>query len=306
MSSDSASAFRPIVEPQFRLGDTLGFELQVVREDLLPFPLPGNKVRKLRRELQSASPGDVLISNGGIDSNHCRTLAIFGAQLGYRVHLVLHDDAQGTTASLALLDMLGASYEIVTGAHIAAALDRAEEGFQLQGLVARRISGGCHTPAGALAYREAGLDVIERYQPDVIVLASGTGATQGGLAAAAAGTSTRVVGVSVARARDRGREAVAEAAAWAGAGRVAVDFTEDFRDGGYGVYGEDTLAAVRIGWRYGLPVDPTYTGKAFRALLDDSFRERHLRGKRVIFWHTGGLFNAISGISRRTATPKAV
>ena len=37
----------------------------------------------------------------------------------------------------------------------------------------------------------------------------------------------------------------------------------------------------------GLPLDPTYTGKAFRGMLD-YLDDRGMRGKNVLFLHTGG------------------
>lgn len=299
MVPETTEPLEPLVERHDRLSGALGCEFLVVRDDLLPFPLAGNKVRKLTRELETAAGDEVLVSNGGINSNHCRTLAMLGARAGQRVHLVLHSEGGGEEVGLQVLDLLGASYEVVSADRIGPTLDRVEHAYRSKGVPVRRISGGCHTPAGALAYRDAGRRVVELYRPDVIVLASGTGATQGGLVAATHGSPTRVFGVSVARGRERGIAAVAEAASWAGAADALVDFVEDFRDGGYGQFGDATTSAVRTGWRFGLPLDPTYTGKAFAAVLDDEFRREHLAGRRVVFWHTGGLMNLIaSGIDR--------
>lgn len=290
-----------IVERHDRLGDALGLDLLLVRDDLLPFPLAGNKVRKLKRELQDLVPGQVLLSNGGIDSNHCRTLAMLGARLGAPVHLILHTEAGSGGPSLELLTRLGASYEIVRPPDIGNALDRAEITLSGKGLSVRRIAGGCHTPAGAQAFCDAGRALIGQWRPDAVVVASGTGATQGGLAAAAFGTGTSVLGISVARGEERGAEAVAEAATWAGAPDIHINFFADFRDGGYGQHGQVTDGAIAYGWKHGLPLDPTYTGKAFAAILSDGFRADYLRAKRVVFWHTGGMMNLISDAVFRVA-----
>jgi D-cysteine desulfhydrase len=284
----------PIVEVHERLARTLQLDLLVAREDLGPFPLSGNKVRKLAAELAAADPAAVLLSNGGIDSNHSRTLAILGAQNGAHVHLVLHTEGHHGDISLAMLTALGATVEVVDPTDIASTLDRIESDYARKGVAVHRIAGGCHTPAGARAFRDAGASVITDWQPDVIVHASGTGATQGGLVAAAAVRGVRVIGISVARDVVRGSQAVREAAGWAGCADPAVEFIDDYRDGGYGRHGSRTQAAVAVGWSHGIPLDPTYTGKAFAALLDPEFRDAHLAGKRVLFWHTGGLFNWIS------------
>lgn len=297
-------ALEPLIEWHDRLSEAFGFEFLAVRDDLLPFPLAGNKVRKLQAELQTACEGDLLLSNGGVDSNHCRTLAFFGARLGLRVHLVLHSEGDPSGFNLSLLTRLGASFEIVPSHGIRAALDAAEAEYASGGFNVRRISGGCHTPAGAVAYRDAGRRAIELSRPDVIVVASGTGATQGGLVAAAEGTGAEVIGISVARAEAPGRNAVAEAAVWAGCEAREINFVDQFRDGGYALHGRTTEIAVAKGWAFGFPLDPTYTGKAFAALCDRRFRAEHLAGKRVLFWHTGGLMNAITAPKPRPGLRK--
>jgi len=279
-----------------RLGDELGIELLVKRDDLLPFPLAGNKYRKLTAELSQAdSEGAVWISNGGVSSNHCRTLALLGARSGAGVHLVLHGQAAADDPSLTLYARLGASYDVVPPSSIATTIASRAAEIRATGSQARVIPGGCHTPLGAISYRDAAHDAITSVQPDFVVMASGTGATQGGIIAGAeaSGLPTRVIGISVARSRERGEGAVAAAAAWAGAPQAHVEFSDEYVDGGYGVASASTHSAVALGWRHGLPVDPTYTGKALRGLMGMIADSTIPRGSRVLFWHTGGLWNAL-------------
>lgn len=278
------------------LGRDLGVDLYVQRDDLLPFPLGGNKVRKVRAELgQITSDIDAIVTNGAIDSNHCRTVAMMGAERGLGVHLVLHGDTEATATSssaLRMLGLLGASYEIVRPADIRHATNSAKERLQSRGTKPHVIAGGCHTPAGAIAYRIAALEVFRQVKPNFVFVASGTGATQGGLAAAAQIIDPKmsVVGVSVARTTERGIQAVREAAEWAGAGSAVVNLDDNYRAGGYGLADSSVLEAIGLGWRYGLPLDPTYTGKAFSALVDYA-RKGALVDSRILFWHTGGLWN---------------
>jgi len=78
----TSSMISPL-EAHDALGDELGVRLLVKRDDLLPFPLAGNKVRKIIAELDSLEgPPELLISNGAIGSNHCQTLAHPGARRG--------------------------------------------------------------------------------------------------------------------------------------------------------------------------------------------------------------------------------
>lgn len=279
-----------------RLGDLLGIELYVQRDDLLAFPLAGNKVRKVRAELRTLSfTPELLITNGAINSNHCRTVALAAAELGISTHLVLHDSSkcdQTNSPALRLFRNIGARTTVVPPDCIASEISAIRERARDSGIRAHVIPGGGHSPAGALAYREAGLEVFRRLRPDVVFVASGTGATHGGLAAAATHLPSppRVIGVSVARSADIGVAQVQQAAAWCGAASAAVDFDDRFRAGGYGMEDDATHEAVHLGWSNGLPLDSTYTGKAFAALIHYA-QSKQLQNARVLFWHTGGLWN---------------
>src|SRR5699024_4604105 len=93
MVSEDSLSWTPILQRWSNLDRTIGAECWLVRDDLLPFPLAGNKVRKVEAEFTTipAETG-VLITNGSVDSNHCRTVAMFAAQRGLKAHLVLHGE----------------------------------------------------------------------------------------------------------------------------------------------------------------------------------------------------------------------
>lgn len=294
---------RSLLERHDRLGDELGVELFLQRDDLLPFPLAGNKYRKLRAELAEERRGDVvLVTAGAIDSNHCRTLAFLAAARGQFVHLVLHGDSPPNTPALLMFDRLGARYDLVAPDAIGNQIQNLVTRYTIAGKPVRVVEGGCHTPSGAQAYRQIGAQVIAELQPDLVFVASGTGATQGGLTAAAieADRPCRVAGISVARSGERGAESVREAATWVGGApaAAAVTFLDQYRDGGYGKHSAATRSAVLRAWQHGLPLDTTYTGKAFRGMLDEIAAGAVAPGTRVLFWHTGGLWNALTDLSR--------
>lgn len=288
-----ANQWAPILQRWENLDSLLGTEFWVVRDDLLPFPLPGNKVRKIESELSAVSPDvKVIITNGGVDSNHCRTLAMFGAQRGFKVHLVLHGDpVDDHGIGLQILDSLGASYDIGPADTIADRISVARSKYTVRGKNPIVFPGGGHSPLGAKAFRDAGESVFKNCWFDQVFVASGTGATQGGLITAAEkyAPQSTVLGISVARDEQRGSLAVREAARWAGSTDPEVYFTGSYRAGGYGKADSEIYDAVDIAWNHGLPVDPTYTGKAFAAILD--FSRKGELGSSVLFWHTGGLAN---------------
>lgn len=284
------------LEAHDALGDEIGVRLLVKRDDLLPFPLAGNKVRKITAELDSfESLPELLISNGAIGSNHCRTLAMMGAQRGARVHLVLHGEVDNNAqVALRLLKDLNASFTVVNPDGISQAIHEIKESALSLGNPVHVIAGGCHTAAGARAYRDAAADLMDECSPTAIVVASGTGATQGGIIAGVEGhkLDCDVIGISIARPAGRGAEPVREAARWAGTSEnVDITFLDEYRDGGYGLHGSETDDAVKMGWAYGLPLDPVYTGKAFAGILDLIAQGRFNRESTVVLWHTGGLAN---------------
>lgn len=296
MVNEDRMPWAPIVQRWKSLDEVLGTECWVVRDDLLPFPLPGNKVRKIEAEL-AMLPDDieVLITNGGVDSNHCRTVAMFAAQRGLHAHLVLHgEESDSNSTSSKMLELLGATFDIGTADTIRERINNAQRRWATEDKKSHVVSGGGHTAAGAIAFRDAGLAVFQKKRFDQVFVASGTGATQGGLVAAAglSRTKTEIIGVSVAREKSRGIPPVVEASEWAGFANPEVDFIDDFRAGGYGKSDRKVAEAVRMGWSLGLPLDYTYTGKAFSAVLDWS--RRGLLGSSILFWHTGGIFNWVA------------
>src|SRR5690606_30161599 len=79
-----------------RASQRMGLDLRVKRDDLLPSPGGGNKVRKLARILAEpeAQPATALVTNGGLQSNHARVVALCAAERGWACELVLHGDPE--------------------------------------------------------------------------------------------------------------------------------------------------------------------------------------------------------------------
>jgi D-cysteine desulfhydrase len=55
----------------------------------------------------------------------------------------------------------------------------------------------------------------------------------------------------------------------------------------------NTAQALRKAWNKGLVLDPVYTGKALAGLLDmEHAGNLEIKGP-IVFWHTGGMFQAL-------------
>lgn len=280
------------------LSEQLSIDLWVKRDDLIPHYLGGNKVRKNLSILQSCkSEVDAIITNGGAESNHARVVALLGAQLGIKVHLVLHGNApsSGTLSGNSFFyRSAGAVTHYVDSHDIAHTIDSVESDLKSQGLATLTIPGGAHSSAGASAYAEA-IDELS-FEPDFIVHASGTGGTQAGLLQGVMNQnwSTQVIGVSVARGRERGIEEIAKLLPDSFP-QEKIIFLDDYRFGGYEKFNNELLQLIKDTIQIeGLPLDLTYTGKAMFALHQLVYCGAIKEGSKVVFWHTGGLLNLTS------------
>ena len=72
-----------------------GPEMFIKREDLTGMAVSGNKVRKLEFVAAEAleQGSDILITCGGLQSNHARVTAAVATTLGLKSHLVLAGEA---------------------------------------------------------------------------------------------------------------------------------------------------------------------------------------------------------------------
>ncbi len=280
--------------------------IQLKRDDLYPITGGGNKARKLARIFRQSLPNDCdsIITNGSTQSNHTRVCAVMAAEQGLDAHLVLHgaeDETASPEGNLLIALMAGAKTYVVEPSEIGPAIDKIFHELKEAGKAPFIIPGGAHCLQGALAYADA-VDEIDDL-PDKIVLASGTGATQAGILAGLdrRKANTKVIGVSVARRNPRGRDVVLEsyreAKAYLGLDSFPereVVFDDRWTYGGYAKTDDSLLHTIcDIARQSGLILDPTYTGKAFAAMLMMIELGEITRSESVLFWHTGGLLNAL-------------
>jgi len=293
------------VEEMVRLRRALGGgpRLLVKRDDAIPFGFGGNKVRKLALvAAQARAQGaDVLLTTGGVQSNHCRATAAVAARLGLGCHLVVNGSPPLRPAANALLDALfGATIEYVESRDARApALEQAAERVRREGGQPFVIPLGASTPLGALAYARALVELQGQGPlPSVIVHASSSGGTQAGLLAGTTllGLDLRLVGISAdERSADLARavESLADGAlrslGASSLGRRPAEVDDTFVGEGYGLPTVASQEAASLAARNeALIVDHTYTAKALAAVIAGSRSGRFSSEDTVLFWHTGG------------------
>jgi len=287
-------------------------EIRVARDDLYPFLGGGNKARKIReieKEIKKNN-ADAIVTTGGIQSNHCRAAAIIAAENGWPCHLVLHgkeDRYYREKGNALLMRKAGARPTFVEAEDISDAMDEAMINFRRNEYNPFYIRGGGHSVAGARAYVQAiqrmeGYFQKEKWYPDAIFLASGTGSTQagimGGLEICKLG-DVPVFGISVARKKERGKGKIESLLRKmskkidCGGAVGKVTFYDNWISGGYE---SNTPKLSRVSDEMlehtGIPLDQTYTAKAWLGMRE-LIKDNTVSGN-ILFWHTGGILNLMA------------
>jgi D-cysteine desulfhydrase len=297
------------LEPAMRLGKHLGVSrLLIKRDDLTGLAMGGNKARKLEYDFAEVvrQRCDVVLTVGGVQSNHARMTAAAARRLGLDVKLVLGGpDFTEYQGNLLLNTLLGAEVRFLKNndqnEDLEAAMHEWVQELQQRGAKPYPIPIGGSTGRGALGYVRAMRELANQLDggPVQIVVPVGSCGTLAGavLGAQLFLPGSRVVGISVSR------TAIAIAAKTAEImgesmkllqllhppSKPGVEAYDSYFDE-YGVATPDGLEAIRLTARLeGLLLDPVYTGKAMAGLIDLVKRNVLDRSVPIVFIHTGGL-----------------
>ena len=300
------------IEPLPRLTAHLGGpRLFVKRDDLTRLGLGGNKLRKLEFLLGEAQArgADVVLTVGALQSNHARQTAAACARLGLDCELVLR---RGSHAGEAYLNSGNMLLNRLFGArlHLLEAQEGREERMAARAEALRAegrrpycipVGGSCGL--GNLGYAACAEEILSQSTAmnvrfDAVVVATGSGGTQGGrVAGMAFSGEVPVIGVAVEGTR-REQEALTAAQAAetlrllgteAKNVSTAVEVLDDFVGPGYARPTESMREALALAARLeGLVLDPVYTGKAFAGLIALACNGRFDKHQALLFVHTGG------------------
>ncbi len=291
------------VEPLARIGASLGVDLWIKRDDCTGLGLSGNKVRKLELLLADAAQrgANVVITCGGLQSNHCRATAIAARRLGMDAVLLLRGQRPAVLDGNLLLGfMVGADLRLCTAdeyAHRDRIMGELAAEQTALGRTPYIIPEGGSNGLGSMAFVHAAKELAAQVQHDfdAIIVPVGSGGTLAGLALGP--SPGRVLGVAVCDDRAHFLRRVHEISLGAelhGAPRLTPpgerwDVIEGYQGQGYGLADGGLWTLIRkVAREEGVLLDPSYTGKAFQALVGEVSARR--LGGRILFWHTGGAF----------------
>lgn len=301
-----------------RLSSKLEIDLWVKRDDFLPFPLGGNKVRQLEYYLGPAGKmqADTILITGAIQSNFVRLCAAACRKLGWQPVVQLEqrvpksDEVYNTSGNVLLNHLLGAEiHYFEEGDNEAAAdanLDELARQYKAMGRKPYVIHLGVdHPPIGALGYAQAAAELSEqcnqsKISPDHIIVPSGSGLTHAGFLCGtkALNWDTQVHGICVRRNVELQMQRIVKRAEEIdellgvrdNVSRTDINIWDDVLSPGYGQLNPAVDEAIHLAAaKEGLLVDPVYSGRTLAGLISLVRKEEIAKGATVIFLHTGGL-----------------
>lgn len=283
-------------------------DLYAKRDDIAFMSIGGgSKARILQYLLYDLSKYDVLVTAGGPCSNFNRACAIMCAKLGIRFHLIEYtDDPNEFTTSLnyKICKYVGMETTRCKKTDVAKVVPYVIEDMRKQGLRVKNIYGGGKSLEGIFSYYEAVSELNAQIPAiDYVFVACGTGTTLTGICAGLQKSYPNAIvhAVSVARSWDIEKTVLMEDMGLLNSYLSTnynfdrLIFHEEFLCGGYNKYNEELKNSIReCACNEGILLDPTYSGKAFWGMLNIIKNNNQFKSKRILFWHTGGLFNLLS------------
>ncbi len=279
----------------------------IKREDMIPYSFGGNKVRKAVKFFEEIDRNgyDCVVTYGSSSSNHCRAVANMAAKRHMKCYIICPEEASKVTNNSRLINMLGAETYVVSVENVHDSIENNLESLRSEGMNPYFIQGGGHGNLGTQAYVECYDEIACQEKElgihfDYIFFASGTGTTQAGLVCGQMiyNDERKIVGISIARKKPRGSQIVKDSIIDY-LDEKCVEYTSDkidenlifidkYTSTGYGNADEEINHVVNSMFiNHGIPMDLTYTGKAYNGMLK-YIVENNIENKNVLFIHTGG------------------
>jgi D-cysteine desulfhydrase len=287
--------------------------LWIKRDDLSSSVYGGNKIRKMEFILAAARRKGArhLVTLGGIGTNHGLATAIFCDQLGIRCTLLLYHQPVTENVKLNLLLLGKYNAKLIYRKTLWRAMVSYLLLYRFKLPGAYFVYPGGSSTIGTIGYVNAAFELKEQIEqgtmpePEVIFCPVSSGGTQAGLhlGVQLAGFETRVIGVRVMPSHLGPFQACTPNTVEKQIKRTyaflkrrcrnlpAIDIRkpiirQDYFGKGYGLptrVGSQAYHLMRA--REGIVLDPTYSAKAFAAVLEYCRSHQADRGP-VLFWNT--------------------
>ncbi|KJR44733.1 putative pyridoxal phosphate-dependent deaminase [Desulfosporosinus sp. I2] len=292
----------PIQKSRLAWGDD---PLYWKRDDLTPYGLGGNKLRKLEFLMAEAlsQRADLIITSGASQSNHARLTAVVSAMMKIPSVIIIPGKTPTEWGGNLLLDRLAGAEIIACGEEpLDQAVERISAERRLQGHHPYTIPLGGSNVLGSLGYFLAFFELLKQaeeqgWTPHTLVCSVGSAGTLAGLVAANAllPQPLHLLGVNVVQSTDQLHNRVKKLAAevldllHAPCPLPPFEVTTDFIGPGYGL---STPASSKVLIEClrtdGVLFDPVYTAKGVAAVKHLMHHKNREFPETIVFWHTGG------------------
>ena len=300
--------FTPII----KINSQLTCNIYIKRDDLLPFSFGGNKVRiaeeffaDMRRKKH-----DSIIGYGNSRSNLCRVIANMSKYYGVKCCIISPKDDDGQrveTSNSKIVRLCDSEIVICSKDNVSKTVSETisrhkDAGYSPYYIYGNEFgTGNKSTPVNAYykCYNEI-LSQAKAYDLDFdyIFLATGTGMTQAGLLSGklVSNGKEKIVGISVARKTEQETNVIYDyVKSFFKKKQLNTNILKDdicvvdeYIGKGYGKKSSIIDKAIYdMMVLNGIPLAPTYTGKAFLGMRDYIIKN-NISNKNVLFIHTGG------------------
>lgn len=302
------------IEKLERLSQRLnGPNIYIKRDDQTGLEVSGNKIRKLEFSVRQAlNLGcNVLITCGGIQSNHCRATAAVASRLGLKSVLVLRGDAETKLDGNLFLDkLLGAEIHFITPEEYKNNRDLFME--QIKGKLEEKgfkpyiIPEGASNGIGSFGYYNALVEIISEEKEmclhfDKIVMAVGSGGTHSGLLLASKilKYTGEICGINICDDAKHFKNEICkiidESMLYLDVNlqisKDEVHIIDGYVGRGYALSRPEELNFIHdFAKLEGIILDPVYTGKAMYGLVQEIKKGAFKSCENILFIHTGGAF----------------
>lgn len=304
------------IEKLEKLSEEFGTNLYIKRDDHTGSEISGNKVRKLEYLAKDAQDNgyNLLITCGGIQSNHCRATVAVATKLGMKSAVLLRIDAQPPVVGNYFLDkLMGADVKFCTRPEYSSSraeiMEAMAEEYRKQGYKPYVIPEGASNEIGTLGYYNCMNEIVAQEKElgitfDTVVVATGSGGTAAGLYLANElhGYGKRVVSMAVCddvayftEIIDRisnGAKAYLPEYKDAQLNKENIEVIDKYVGLGYAISRPEELEFIKhVARTEAVVLDPVYTGKAMYGVYYELKEGGALVGsKNILFIHTGGMF----------------
>lgn len=301
-----------------------GLSVFIKRDDCTGLAGGGNKTRKLeflifdaKSKAESQGKTPIIITAGGVQSNHCRQTVAACAKENIECHLVLtknvsnREEIYFQTGNFQLDQILGAKIHLIDGvADRNAAMEKIAKQLQEndKNVFPYVVPLGGSSAIGSIGYVNCVKELFEQWKHqysklklDAIYVATSSYGTQAGLTVGSflfgkeiLGYFPEIIGVDVDGSSDSNKIEesvyqlclqVCEELSCHNVDRTFVKVLCGYGGSGYGQPTDDANSwIIKLARKEGILLDPVYSAKGFSGMMNTE-----KEGRNIIFIHTGGL-----------------